>query len=66
MTKEEAMAFKARWELASTVILEELRRASPEERLRQLASLFGLPNRMDKDEERVRALWLRLKNPPHV
>lgn len=66
MTKEEGQEFKKRWELTNAAVLEELRRATPEERLGQLAVLFGSPGGSDKDEERVRLLWIRLKEKARV
>lgn len=65
MTKEEARLFKERWRAVNEIIIEEARRKTVSERLRDLEQLYdfgqalGWPNREDCTE--VRARWNRLK-----
>ncbi|HXG92221.1 MAG TPA: hypothetical protein VNN73_07595 [Blastocatellia bacterium] len=67
MTKDEAQAFKARYELANALEVEELRSTSIELKLRQTDALMasakqmGWDEQLQKEEAEVRELWLRLK-----
>lgn len=67
MTREEALAWKARWEFVNAAEREELRTASPEHKLRQLAALMasveplGLTRALREGEGEVRARWVHLK-----
>jgi hypothetical protein len=66
MTAQEARAWMARWKEVDRATLAEARRLTPEAKLRQLdslmqaASLFEWPSVMDREDERVRELWMRL------
>ena len=72
LTAEEAREFKSRWEAVNRVTAEEVRRTPVEEKLRQLALMheagqalgWGDPAR--RDEARVRARWVRLKESAHA
>jgi len=65
MTKEEARLFKERWRMVNEITIEEARRKTVSERLRDLGQLYdfgqalGWANREDCTE--VRARWNRLK-----
>ena len=67
MTKEEARQFKENWAIVNQLIIEEERRKTPEERLRDLAILYrageviGWHQRPADDEEVVRARWQKLR-----
>ena len=67
MTKEQAKAWKSRWDRVNAAEREELRSTSPEVRLRQLGTLmewakaFGWTDSLAAGEEEVRARWLRLR-----
>jgi hypothetical protein len=67
MTKEEAKAWKARWERVNAAEREELRATPPEVRLRQLGTLmewarvFGWTDALTAGEQEVRARWKRLR-----
>lgn len=67
MTKEEAHQFKENWAIVNQLVIEEERRKTPEERLRDLAILYragkimGWHQRPDDDEEMVRARWQKLR-----
>ena len=67
MTREEALAFQARWRLVSEAELEELRATSPETKLRQLAALMasvepmGWTEALQAEEQEVRERWIRLR-----
>ena len=67
MTREEALAWKARWELVNAAEREELRTDSLEHKMRQLASLMasveplGWREALREGEEEVRARWVRLR-----
>jgi hypothetical protein len=66
MTAQEARAWMARWQEVDRVSLAEAQRLTPEAKLRQLdslmqaAGLFEWPPIMDREDERVRELWMRL------
>ncbi len=65
LTREEARSFKERWALVNAVTLEEWRKKTPAERLREAAELMvwaqSLPDpRRDEEVEAVRARWIRL------
>jgi hypothetical protein len=72
LTREEARAFKARWEMVNRVTAAEAAGASAEDKLRQLAVLYeaaaalsrGGPS--ERGEAGVRARWLRLKEVLHA
>jgi hypothetical protein len=67
MTKEEALAFKTRWQAVNERIWEETRQRSLEEKLRVLVSLyhsarsFGWSRKMSLGEDEVRARWQLLR-----
>ncbi len=67
MTKEEALQFKENWAIVNQLILEEERRKTPEERLRELGMLYrtgkllGWHQRPPDDEDIVRARWQKLR-----
>ncbi len=67
MTKEEARLFRERWAEVNRREIEELRAATPELRLRQLATLmkwaksFDWEEQLKAGEEEVRERWIRLK-----
>jgi hypothetical protein len=67
MTKDEALRFKEKWAAVNQVTIEEERRKSPEERLRDLAILYragkllGWPQRTSDDEDLIRARWQKLR-----
>ena len=66
MTRDEAKAWKERWEIVNAFEREELRAASPLSRMRQVAALMrsakelGWSNALAEGEELVRARWTRL------
>lgn len=61
-------AWLARWEEVERVTTAEARALTAEEKLDQLqslmqsADLFEWPAAMEQEDERVRALWMRLHN----
>jgi hypothetical protein len=67
MTKEEALAYKERYEAVNALDIEELRSMSDTEKLSQVAALMASVDQMGwrealaDEEERVRDLWVRLK-----
>jgi hypothetical protein len=67
MTKEEARAWKARWDVINEIEREELRRRSPAVILRQLDTLMrwakdlGWNEKLAAGEEEVRQRWIRLR-----
>lgn len=67
MTRVEAQAWKARWELVNEAEREELRNTSAELKLRQLAVLmasvktFGWAEALADEEAEVRERWNRLR-----
>jgi hypothetical protein len=65
LTREEARDFKERWALVNAVTLEESRKKTLAERLREAAELMvwaqSLPDpRREEEVEAVRARWMRL------
>jgi hypothetical protein len=72
ITKEEALAFKTRWEAVNKAEKQELRETTPVEKLTQLATLmvwvkdFGWDEILKDEEVEVRERWLKLKNLCHV
>lgn len=67
ITKEEAEAFKMRWEAVNAFQLEELRRTPPHLKVLQLSTLmtwvkdFKWEKALKMDESVVRKRWERLK-----
>jgi hypothetical protein len=67
MTKDEAKAWRARWQAVEERQARELRGTTYEERLRALAvlmssaSLFDF-HQLDEEDERARARWARLQS----
>jgi hypothetical protein len=67
MTKAEAKAWKARWQLVSEYEKEELRRAPPELRLKQFSTLMGWARQLGwcdalrEGEAEVRERWANLR-----
>ena len=67
ITREEAQAFKERWQAVNAAELEELRATSFEQKLRQLAALMASVKQMEwtaalaAEEDEARQRWLRLK-----
>ena len=65
MTKADALAWKARYELVNALELEELRTTPPEIKLQQLASLFamalgmGWDKQLEAEKAMVRDRWIR-------
>jgi hypothetical protein len=68
MTKAEAKAFVRRWQQANAAEANELRAATPELKLQQLAALmasvdrFGWRELLAEGEDQVRARWQRLRS----
>lgn len=71
-TKTEAREYRERWLRVNAAEIEELRRMSPVEKLRQLAALMasvdelGWREALSKEDEQVRARWNRLRKAYHV
>jgi len=67
ITPREAREYLARYEAMEAIEREELRRATPEQKLKQLETLmqwvldFGWDEALREGEEEVRARWIRLK-----
>lgn len=67
MTKEEALAFQARWRLVNEVINEEIRRTPLIEKLRQLEVMYqftlamGWDQKLKVEDQAVRDRWIKLK-----
>ena len=67
MTKEEALAWKARWELVNAAEREELRKTPIARKLRQLEVMgsavheLGWSEKLAEEEAVVRDLWVRLR-----
>ena len=67
MDKEALLAYRRRWQAVEEIEDQEARTDSLELRLKQLCSLIGMARALglmpeeDRDEEVVRARWLRLK-----
>ena len=72
MTRQEGRAVKARWRAVNVAEKKELRRASPEEKLQQLAVLMasaeemGWSKALAKEEAEVRRRWNRLRRASRV
>jgi hypothetical protein len=66
MTKEEALEFKRRWEVVNQFIIDEMKATPIEERFRRLAAMFGPSHGPDPDIDRVRSLWVELKEKTFV
>lgn len=72
LTKEEAEAFKMRWEAVNAAEIEELRRTPMSQKLRQLAALmvsvkeFGWYKALSEGELELRERWNRLRNAYHA
>lgn len=68
MTQAEAVAYVRRWRMVQAAEHAELRRASPELKLRQLAALMasvdwlGLRQALAEEEDEVRDRWRRLRS----
>jgi len=67
MTREEAFAFKARYEAVNRVEIEELRPTSIESKLEHLNSLMasareiGWGEKLAEEADQVRERWARLR-----
>lgn len=67
MTREEAIRFKENWAVVNQLIIEEERRKSPAERLKELTLLYRIGKALGwrqlptDDEEIVRARWQKLR-----
>ena len=67
MTREEAFAFKARYEAVNRVEIEELRSTSIESKLEQLNSLMasarqiGWGEKLAEEADQARERWARLR-----
>ena len=67
LTKEEALAFEARWRLVNDTINEEIRTTPVEMKLKQLGALvasvyaLGWDEKLREGEDEVRERWLILK-----
>jgi hypothetical protein len=67
LTKEEALAFEARWRLVNDTIIEEIRNTPLETKLLQLGALvasvyaLGWDEKLRQGEADVRERWLVLK-----
>ncbi|MGH9899346.1 MAG: hypothetical protein ACRD63_07965 [Pyrinomonadaceae bacterium] len=72
ISKQEALAFTARWKLVNERITSEIRSMPPDVKLRQLevmyasAQALGWTERLASDETRVRELWIKLKSDPRL
>ncbi len=68
MTKEEALAYRAKWQLISEIEEQELRNAPLELKVKQLAAMmeaveaFGWAEALAAEVEDVRRRWIRLKS----
>ncbi len=71
LTKAQARAFQARWEMVNAVEQAELRATSLDRKLRQLAALMasagplGWTDALAAEETQVRARWNRLRATLH-
>jgi hypothetical protein len=67
ITKAQARAFRERWQAVNDAEREELRRTSPEVKLRQLEALFAMSQQLGwtaalaAEEAEVRERWNRLR-----
>lgn len=72
LTKDEAVAFRKRWELVNTAEREELRRTTLTKKLQQLASLMlsvkelNWQESLSEGETEVRERWNRLRKAYHI
>lgn len=72
MTKEDALAFKQRWQFVNAFIADEIRTTSPEVRLQQLRTMIATALRLSPSSstinatDEVRERWLRLKDQLHA
>ncbi|HZS07614.1 MAG TPA: hypothetical protein VFD58_22455 [Blastocatellia bacterium] len=72
MTREEALHFKARWQMVNETIAEEIRRTPVSVKLQQLEVMFaaaqelGWVENLKAGEEEVRERWRKLKEKLHV
>ena len=72
MEAEEARQFKARWQAVNAHVIDEARRASPSDKLRQLALMYearqalGWADARAAGEDEVRARWRRLRDIYHA
>ncbi len=72
ITKEEALAFRKRWEIVNDAELQELRGTPAAQKLRQLTTLmgwvkdFGWGEALKNEESEVRRRWIKLKRLCHV
>jgi len=67
VTKDEAQAWRERWEAVEQRQTEELRRMTMDEKFEALAylmasaDLFDMSS-LDAEDEKVRAMWVKLKS----
>jgi hypothetical protein len=67
ITRAEARAYVARWELVNAHIAAERRAKTPTERFRELvqlmqwAKVFGWRDSLESEEEKARDIWNRLR-----
>lgn len=72
MARVEAQEFRKRWQRVNEAEIEELRRMSPAEKLRQVAALmesasaFGWDKAQAAEDQQVRERWLRLRKACHA
>lgn len=72
MADASALTFRGRWEMVRQRLAREAARATYDEKLAQLESLmgsvddFGWREKLGADDDRVRALWMKLRRAwPH-
>jgi len=67
LTKEEAAAYRRRWQIAAEAERAALRATSPDEKFRQFAALMasvesmGWSDALAAEDAEVRARWIRLR-----
>ncbi len=67
ITREEALAFRARWKAVNEATEEESRNTPPSVKLQQIAILMasvealGWKERLEAEDEAVRERWQRLR-----
>ena len=73
ITKEQANAYKKRWELINKAEIQELRNATLTQKMQQIQSLMasintidGWSNSLSKDEDIVRKRWNKLRKGYNV
>ena len=73
ITKEQANAYKKRWELINKAEIQELRNATFTQKMHQIQSLMasintidGWSNTLSKDEDIVRERWNKLRKVYNV